>query len=230
MELVSKTKMDRLGNVVFQCTFTDDTGMQIEKTVSFEDYLKMLGEATKVTEPMTRIGALPEHYYDGALSNNNVKVVLFYPAARRTVLFGSKHWSVPFPNLIFLISTKDKKRTGGYCFAIGTDKPNQDTALFCYPFGNVSSSGSICFGNIESKEVNLSNIENVVDDFFCGVTNNDYYGDGGELVVPVYKQEELLDKLTKMDTFPSEWLKETSAKTKTLGEICNALTNERYLL
>lgn len=223
MELISKTKTDRLGNTVFIVKLIEDSGLVTEKTLTAEDYIKMLGESVTVRESMIRISALPAHYLDGAVSSNGARAILFYPAEKRTIVFGQKHWIVPFPNLIFDLTIKDGKRNGGRCFAIDTDKPNMNSNLFCYPFGNVSASGSICFGNIDNRAVNLSTIETIVDDFFCGVTNNDYYGDGGVLVVPMYKQEVLLEKLTHMDAFPSEWLKPCSSGCHTLGDLCKTL-------
>lgn len=221
MELISRTKTDALGNSVFVCTFNDDSGTVVEKTISFEDYLKILGASATEKKERRRIGKLPSHYLDAALDENSFQVLLFYPAEKRTIVFGRKHWRVPFPNLLFDFTIENGTKKSARCFALGTDCPDADSLLFCYPFGNVNQSGEICYGNIDTGEVTLETVESLVEDFFMGETNNDYYGDGGNLELPKLRQEVLLEKLTHMDAFPCEWLKESSCTKKVVGKLIN---------
>ncbi len=46
--------------------------------------------------------------------------------------------------------------------------------------------------------------ESFAEEFFLGVTNDDYYN-GGK-VEPKYTQRQLLEKLSELEAFPDRWL------------------------
>lgn len=204
----SQAVTDSLGQTFMKVSVTDEHGMLTEKTLAMDDYISLLtGSTFQKMSKMLRIGTLPEHYYDGSLSANDdgFRVILHYPACKRAISFGGKHWFVPFPNLIFFFQVKNGAVTQKYCFAVPTADITSETPLFRYPFGNVGSDGGICFGNISLKIGSIQHIEEACNAFFESVTNNDYYTE-----IAGMKQEKLLKKLSKLDVYPNEWLLGTS--------------------
>lgn len=216
MKLYSETVPDNLGNYLMRICLEEDDGTVVEKTVPMDIYLSILKDNTfSNSTELVSIPKLPEHYFDGKISSaeDTFSVILFYPEEKRAMKFAEKHWYVPFPPLIFKFIVNKGVTTSKQCFAVaGT---SDDAPVYCYPFGNVSSEGgSICMGSINGRKIReISDMEEVVADFFMSETNNDYYSKNN---ATSYRQEELLGRLEKMDRFPVEWLKDTG---KTLSDI-----------
>lgn len=216
----SEALVDRVGNTCMHVTFTDMNGMESSKLLSMEDYIRIINHGVYRTDSeYCRIGTLPAHYYDGSVSKEDgtFKVCLFYPADKRAISFGGKHWFVPFPALVFFYDVKKGVLTNRMCFAVQTDNINYDTPLMRYPFGNVSPSGNICYGNIALNIPDIGQVEEAVDAFFMSVTNNDYYSE-----IAGMRQEKLLGKLKNSDVYPSEWLLGTEAYA-TVGDLLETL-------
>lgn len=220
---VSEAVTDKLGNTCMRVTCVDKNGMQIEKLLALDDYISLItGSVYDKGNKMVRIGTMPEHYYDGSVSTegNSFRVILHLPAEKRALSFGGKHWFVPFPNLIFYFEVKKGTISSKYCYATPAAELSEVTPLLRYPFGNVSSSGSICYGNIALKIPDMKHIEDACDAFFMSVTNNDYYEE-----IAGMKQEKLLTKLKKLESYPPEWLLPLEGKMKTLGDLSKKLSN-----
>lgn len=79
--------------------------------------------------------------------------------------------------------------------------------MFRYPFGNVSSNGSICMGNILTKKLSFEKADEFMELFFSGVTNNDYYDKSN--ILPGYSLSKMINMLEKKKEFPKRWLVET---------------------
>lgn len=221
----SELVRDRLGNAIMNVCYTDADGMTVEKTLSMDDYLMILGNATFFNRvSCVRIGVLPSHYYDGSISTEEAgtfNVILFYKEEKRAVSFGGKHWFVPFPAMVFHFKVLKGNLQRKSCYAVISDDVNPDMSLMQYPFGNVSAVGEICMGNIKSGRIEkICQIEDVVADFFMSETNNDYYESKNATGL---KQEQLLEKLCKLEHFPIEWLAPSSGSCSTLLDLSNTL-------
>lgn len=221
----SELVRDRLGNALMNVSYTDVDGMTTEKTLSLDDYLMILGNSTfSNRNSCVRIGVLPFHYYDGSISTEDAatfNVILFYKEEKRAVSFGGKHWFVPFPAMVFHFKVLKGNLQWKNCYAVTSDDVNPDMSLMQYPFGNVSAAGAICMGNIQSGRIeNICQIEDVVADFFMSETDNDYYASKNSTGL---KQEQLLEKLSKLEHFPIEWLAPSSGGCSTLLDLSNKL-------
>ena len=198
----------------------DDKGKSITRTLTITQFIDMLGGST--TEERNYV-LLKDNFFPKTQKAvwfsdyENYSCVWEEPAKNRLLILktalGDKHFHVPFPKLVFKITVKNGQVTGKSCFAM----KDGSSKLFKYPFGNVSPDGGICMGNISAKEMKC--VSEFSDAFFMGVTNNDYYGSTGNGKVAVeFSQEQLLDKLSELKTFPDNFLVEY--KGLTIKELC----------
>lgn len=214
--LRSETVYDKMGNILFRVHYETNKGDCIEKTVSFDSYLQILSASAIRKETLARIGRLeqlPRYYYDGSISatqKDSFDVILKIPAAQRVLIYGGRHWHIPMPALLFFFSVREGSIKRQECYALATDTTDSDTALYLYPFGNVSTQSRICFGNITLPKLNgLSDIDMVVDAFLSSETNNDYYYDSDDIALnnSGKKQGDLLQYLQGKKKFPLQYLK-----------------------
>lgn len=217
----SQTVTDAMGNVLIRVTLQDGIE-EIEKTLSVEQYVDMLKQgAIKLEDDQTRVGRLPNGFYDAMIGKKKSRIVLTFTGQKRAFCLCGVPMIIPFPALCFVFDMDMMKGTlqRRECFALDTDNPDDNSRLFCYPFGNVNEYGNICFGNIDvnSSNTSLDKLNSVVENFFSGVTNNDYYGDC-ELNLSGLDQGALTSKLKKRAKFPTEWLKPTMSDKHYIGD------------
>lgn len=206
MEVISKTHILKNGDVVMDVTIGKDDGSQITKRGIFlEDYLMLFEKnSLKKEKDLVTIGSLPKGYITGSIgSPGTFNVAFFVPAEKRAVLYEKMHFYVPFPHLVMGFKIVGGAVAQSLCFA--TDKLDLDGKAYRYPFGNVSEEGGICFGNIALKKcMQIKDVEDIADAFFCSETNNDYF-DEYKVTIAV-TQGKLLERLKKKEEFPLRWL------------------------
>lgn len=217
-KLESQMICDMAGNSVFLVRYTSTSGEVIQKTVSAEDYAGLIGASLKETKMnYWRIQPefIPEGFIDGCIAgNSNYQVVFKVKGAVRTFCHTSGTYSIPYPDLVFFLEMKRGRINSKCVFAL--KKGNNET-LYQYPFGNVSTSGNICTGNINLAEVKEYGPQMFAELFFLGKTNNDYFHEGSHISTK-WSQEELLRRLDGKKEFPERLLKE-SGGAKTLSDI-----------
>lgn len=200
MKLEAVSQVNRAGVVSFRVSLTNEDKSVLTKTLSPQSLILLLQNSCELKTEYMHIGKLPEGYVDGAIaSKDSFWVLIKVPAKKRLFVHVSGHYQIPYPDLIFFFKVdkgylKEKK-----VFTI------KDQQLYHYPFGNVNMDGNICMGNISFESLQINCMNRVIDDFFLGVTNNDYYMPG-ESVKVKYTQQTLLKKLSVMETFPDRWL------------------------
>lgn len=196
----------------------ENKGRSIIRTLTITQFIEVLGGS--VEEEKNFVLLRDDFFPKSAKATwfadySNYTCVWEEPAKVRLFILktalGERHFHIPFPKLVFRLTVKNGKIHSKYCFAMkkGSNK------LFCYPFGNVASSGGICMGNISEMKTVLD----FSDAFFSGVTNNDYYGSDGRGKVAIkISQEALCERLEKQKTFPDKYLVE--ARNLTLKDLC----------
>lgn len=210
----SEALVDKTGHTLFRCVYTQKNGREIIKVISLEDYLGLLGSSVRETVTYSWIpeGFFPEGYLGGAFADTkNYTAVWRVPARKRTINhFRAGRNLVPFPEMVFSVNVSGG-RASGRVFAVKRDN------LYQYPFGNVSTSGSICMGNIDVDmiEEGPSAFE---EDFFAGVTNDDYF-QPGVYVNLKGTQVDLIKRLVDKDKFPDKWLVRSSGSVHTVEEL-----------
>ena len=216
----SHTICDIAGHTLFVVRFTDTSGEVIQKTLSPEDYADLITGSLKEDRAYWRIRPdfIPEGFVDGCISDNSNYLIAFKVKGRqRPFDHKSGIYNIPFPDLVFFIRMGRGRILDKEVYAL---KEGSDV-LYQYPFGNVSTSGSICSGNIDLDEVRKEGPAMFAELFFLGKTNNDYFGTGSHITTG-WSQEELLRRLDGKKKFPERLLKESWGM-KSLHDITNKI-------
>jgi hypothetical protein len=70
----------------------------------------------------------------------------------RTVIVNKKKYNLPFPYMVFALSTQKNKEndTGCHFYALGSTKPvkSRDDHVFCLPLPNTYNTGVICLNHV----------------------------------------------------------------------------------
>lgn len=169
-----------------------DKGMVREKRVIYE-----------------RIGSVPIGYLDMAYADrDNFKIACRIPGSVRCyhymVAEQSRLFLVPFPMMLFLIDvSKGGVTSQSQCWAV-----NDADEICLFPFPNVSSKGSICWGGNRIEKLNgIGEVEKVIELFLTSGFNTHLYEP--EKTTLGLSIENLLRYLEPLESFPSEILQGT---------------------
>lgn len=213
MQLNANTIIDRTGNILFRVSLTEDDGRVISKTLMPESFLELIHNSCTLENRFVHLGKLPDGYMDASVSSNDTfRILIKVPARKRLLVHTSGHYYIPFPDLVFYFEVSNGILKQKYVYSLKGEEN-----LCHYPFGNVSPNGSICMGNISCKDLTMEKIEKIIDSFFSGMTNNDYYKANQNVTVN-YSQQVLLEKLSNMDEFPLRWLSKSPIELNSLKE------------
>lgn len=205
MDFLAKGVTDKGGNSFVEVTIKEEDGRVVKRTLEISTFLNAMGASIKKDVPLVHIkpGFFPRNYLSLDFGNyEHFDVSFVVPAKKRVFVYqNGKHYHIPYPKLLFEISRCSYSNITGRVFAMRKNGKE----LYHYPFGNVSDYGNICMGNIDLKSI--ESIDDYVEEFFLGVTNDDYIGNKAR-VVPSYSQTQLLEHLEKLDEFPDKWLVE----------------------
>ena len=201
---------DLLGNPIFKTITKLSDGSNLQKTLSFEDFKKLLDVSTKIVEDKYRsIPKLPKYYHEGGVTKkcNSFWVTLFVPGERRQFYYQTTNEMlfVPYPNMIFLLKIGNGVVKSRYCYAIADNELTDSTVLYQYPYGHVSTSGDICMGSCSKSLNSLSEADNFVEQFVLG-SNQGHYYQNGVMSRKNVSLRELLSLTEKKGYFPAEWL------------------------
>ena len=216
-QIESRTICDETGHTLFVVKYTTPRGEVLQKTLSPEDYIKLIGGSLREECRYWRVRQdfLPEGFIDGAIGDESNYIIAFkVPGEVRFFAHTSGNYNIPYPDLIFVLQMKKGSIWKKLCFGLGKDG---DT-LYHYPFGNVSADGGICMGNIELDEIRSGGPATFAELFFLGKTNNDYVSHG----CPVkgnLSQEMFLKKLDGKKKFPERLLVPCEGQLKRVADI-----------
>ena len=198
--------IDPRGQLLFDITFRDGDSI-LEKRIEVEDFMDMLNSARKDSVSLQEVDIYPPEIRRALKGRDgDFKALMLFPAKMRGISYMGKVFYVPFPTLLMEVSFRNHGRQYANMFALDSDNPTVDSKVYWYPFGNVGDSGSICFGNISVEINGIKDCPKLFDAFINGATNNDLYD--RERNKMEYGQGQLLDELSKLDTYPVEWLVE----------------------
>lgn len=216
---------DNYGNSFFKITAELENHQVISKTVSFDDYKALLFGAQKETVSFYHFD-LPQYFYKGALSNqkSSFKVILFVPAARRQFVSTNLQIAtqIPYPNLLFYLDVRRRSCKHKMCYALADTEPDSNSILYNYPYGNVSTNGDICMGNIAVKLEDISKSDQFVTSFLEGIDEGHYYTPG-VMAKPFVSEGELIQKVVQLDEFPQEWLVKSKSYNKKVKDLIQYL-------
>lgn len=224
MKIVSTIDSTNL-NAVSVVIYNDDRSAE-EKTVSTDDFIRALNAGTVSDGKISRIGALPEGFFDGGyeIVSGKFEAIIHVPAGLRPLMYFDKVYTIPFPDLCFYFKSENGKVIASKVFAL-KERIKKTSQLFHYPFGNVYNGGSICWGgNVpEIPAITcMKDFEKVITLFFGAVTNNDLYQapkmvvDGKEVRM---EQTELLQYLQGQKVFPVKILNAEKSGAKKVSDL-----------
>ena len=216
-KIFSESVQDRAGNDAMKVRIVGVDGDEMIKTISLADYFDLFNQSLEREASYVNINPLhmPNGYIKGLFADENTYKLLWKVKGKnRQLIHTSGHYRVPFPDLVFLLCVKNNVITKKRVWAV-----DNEGQMYQYPFGNVDTSGNICMGNISTRiENGASSFE---EDFFLGITNNDYFSEEGSHIVPMWSQEKLLRELSKEKVFPQRWLKKVNWTLPELEEKLN---------
>lgn len=158
------------------------------------------------------IGELPSNYVDGSIfrkSNNIIcaKVLTLIPKGKRVF----QHIETTFPEmnvpaLLFYWVIENNRIYKTSVYALKEPVFNNKTTLYQYPYGNVYSSGDVCWGTIDRPEINMLKKLDIAETVFLrSITSNDLYSES----YTTQKEKSLRDLLwyvNGFEEFPDEIL------------------------
>ena len=160
------------------------------------EYEKASKEYQAVAQMKSDRRAKSEVYYE---------IAVMYPGKVRGVKYYKDTYRVPYPNTLYTYSVLNGVVQSKHCFAVIDDVITPETVLYRFPFGNVGSMGSMCYGNIHLPDcTELSSIDTLVELFLSGDVNDDLYHPSD--TAKNCKQFELYQFLEGKKKFPTKIL------------------------
>lgn len=182
----------------------ENDGTEIRKEILFREYQKAC-MGVEVDASVQRIGQLPKGFVDGGVEGNALEAIIRVPGGKRPFIYYETEYLVPFPDMVFhFIAQRGRPTLTTVHFM------DEQGNLYHYPFGNVYSNASICWGqNMLPKIDCLRDFDKLVSLFYSAPTNDDLYSKveakiKGEKVS--LSQRDLLELVSKKDVFPQELL------------------------
>lgn len=181
------------------------------KEINFYDFLKILNESRTV-EGLVPVGKLPEGYYDGNIdiNSNGLECLIVLPEGIKPLIYHNKVYTIPFPALLFFFKVQEGRITTSQVHALKKGKVTDKDCVYLYPFGNVHSKGSICWGhNTVDGISSFRELEKAISMFFGSPTNDDLWnkerinvsGNDSRII-----QRGLIESLVGQNEFPLELL------------------------
>lgn len=211
MKIVSESVSSTIGETLVKTTVIDDDGVHHQKILQIDDYLQLWKGSSYIKQESMDIGIMPRSLVDLKYGDSeNYSATLVFPKKKRQYsVAGGKVYNIPYPTMLYMVKIADGRFLSSQLFAIKGDGEilSNDTELYRYPFGNVSASGSICYGNAAHSVIkSISEVENLFYDFLCAQTNGHYYEPLKSNLADFKSQEALVEWLATQDEFPDELL------------------------
>lgn len=217
--------------------YEEDTIIQ-QSVMSLCDYITFLQQSAQKKEPPTNveIGEIPDGFVDGYKSTvtGTLGAVIRVPSQKHQFVLAEDKYNqrtgyyIPMPNLIYQICIHDWyiQKFQVFCYK---EWKGTDTDLYQYPFGNVSSSGDICMGNISTtteEKGSFLGLRDIIEKSLCGITNDDYLKGGIVRLLTSMSQHDFAKMLTdtQAEEFPHHLLLPVSASVpQNVGDLLEQL-------
>lgn len=210
-------------------------GEKKNRVVEIKSLLSAFKKSAIELPKCVRIGKVPVGFYDGAILKESehlsAEVLIVLPKSRQVMQYENTRYDVHVPSLVFYFSISKSKIFHTKIFALKDERPNEESQLYVYPFGNVDVyGGSVCWGSNCLKDIQcLKDLEGVIALFLQSECNSDHYRnlESNKLDIPL---RGLFEKLKEQDHFLDEWLMpcKNESGVKTLGELVKQLEKKSY--
>lgn len=243
LQLEARTLRSDAGQVVWQCVLRDGDTVITQRVMGVDDFITLIKGAQRSVATATTfpIGMVPEGMVTGYTSTDasTFGAIIRVPAQKHQFVLAETgvnnvnrtsfmtettdnkraSFFLPMPNLIYAGHVKDGALNALYCFTY-KEWCGEDTILYQYPFGNVSSSGSVCMGTVSNDTPLRSCIDlrNVIEASLDGETNGDYLTYGKVRLAVDATQHDFCNSIKDDDEFPHHLLLE-HPKTTTVKQL-----------
>jgi len=210
-------------------TLTEENGEKQTKTVSIHSLLEALTHSKVSEKVFSRIGAVPNGFYDGVIQNDkntglSADIITVLPKGKQHMVFEDTPYYVCNPSLVFYFGIEKNRLVSSKVYSIKDIKPSNKSRLYIYPFGNVRRfGGEVCWGSNSFSNVRtIKQLEAITSLFIQSPCNMDHY-ETDSTKLKMQSLRELLEYLKDLDEFPDEILKARSKKggTTTIGDLIN---------
>ena len=227
LTIKSESVRTQAGMVKMRVSLYEAEKLVTETVMSLTDYISLLQKSAKKEEAAVfmPIKGVPDGFVDGVLSNKKgtLGAIICIPPRKHQFVLAATDcrkeaaYYIPMPGLVYeCIANKGNQHTFK-CFAF--KKWNGDeTELYHYPWGNVSSEGSICMGSVKKKPLNdFYDIREHIENSLNGITNADYLSGSLCRLSAKVTQHDFCDQISEQDEFPMELL--LSHRMETVGKL-----------
>ncbi len=209
--------------------FKTDEGKIATKTIAVADLIAELSRDLEITT-----GVLPggTRFYSGTKSVYRIGIQV--PAKVRTADFtlhdvGPKRITVPFPEMLFVFSIREKRISDSTLFACIPPIGRAHDRLYFFPFGNVWEDGRICWGSVHQPQIEEPIVlDTMVTRFFSSAFSG-HLVHGSSMFNPpeegIVNLRTLLEHLSGQEHFPDRILK---ASNTTLGSAMSERHKQGY--
>lgn len=188
------------------------------KTIAVSDLIAELSRDLEITT-----GVLPggTRFYSGTKSVYRIGIQV--PAKVRTADFnlhdvGPMKVTVPFPEMLFVFSIREKRISDSTLFACIPPIGRPHDRLYFFPFGNVYEDGRVCWGSVHQPQIEEPIVLDTMVTRFFGSVFSGHLVHGSSMFNPpeegVVNLRTLLEHLSGREHFPDRVLKASNA---TLG-------------
>lgn len=166
-EMIEVVERNDSGNTVKYIKFTDLCNAVLAARESSKELVNA------ISSPI-----LPKNCLQYVEQDNGGVMVALQRLGRATDIDYGDHIfkDIGMPNLIFVFRLFSNTIQVGYVVATQDSEINEDTQLYHYPFSNVFTNGSICWGNKLPAYDELKHVQNVPEMFLSMPNNNHNYG------------------------------------------------------
>lgn len=183
----------------------------ISKTLSLDEYINTISESVKITLPSVCSGFLPYGTLATWVSEKSRKALFFVPAGKRPLRIKDKLVFIPFPSVLFLLSTTGEVHMWSLQEQTA-EQVNEGSKLYSWPFGHVYDDGRLCTGSVETKFTEFSEIPVVVGNILSGTNSHSNNGeDMGKNIQRLLKGN--------LENYPIDTLKPVKAGAKNVKDI-----------
>lgn len=191
--------------------FIEGDGKKSDRIVTIESLVKAMTNSMVIKRSSIAIGKLPFGYYDAAVSEENGKlcanVITVLPASRQMMKYEKTLYDICLPSLVFCFEIEKERIRSTKVYVIKDKRPTDKSRLYRYPFGNVSTGGSVCWGNNRLPDISeLKALESVMMFFIQSPGNADYFNAKEYCGHKNYTLRQLFEKLKDKESYPGNYL------------------------
>lgn len=192
-------------------TIQEQNGKKRSRVITVESLIKALTNSVANKVVKVPVGKMPFGYYDAALGEDQgmlcAEVVTVLPAGRQIVQYEETRYDVCLPSLVFYFDISQGRISSTYVYVMKDEVPTDNSRLYRYPFGNVDTSGRVCWGrNVLPDISGLKSLEEVMTLFVQSPSNNDYYRGKEYCNHKDFTLRQLFEMLKDEENYPEHYL------------------------